>query len=138
MTSGLLAPLAAAFFTGLAVASPAEAHHSFAMYDRDKVVELVGVVKTFQWSNPHALLWIEGGVAGQPPELWPLELPTSPGPLTRMGWSKRSLSPGDKVVIDINPLRDGRHGGALKKVTLTATGQVLNTSPSAIANTAAK
>jgi hypothetical protein len=42
-----------------------------------------------------------------------------------LGWTKRSLKPGDRVAIQINPLRDGRHGGSLKVVTLLATGQVL-------------
>jgi hypothetical protein len=47
------------------------------------------------------------------------------GNLTRIGWSKRSFSAGDRVELDIHPLRDGRHGGAFKKATILATGQVL-------------
>jgi len=66
-----------------------------------------------------------GGVGGKPEDQWSVELPTSPGNLSRMGWSKHSLKPGDKVNIDINPLRDGHHGGSLKKVTLLATVEVL-------------
>jgi len=73
------------------------------------------------------LLVVDGAVS-EADGLWSLELPTSPGNLTRMNWTKRSLKPGDRVSIDINPLRDGRHGGSLKKVTLLATGQVLTTS----------
>jgi hypothetical protein len=135
MVLGLNTPLAAAFVS-LALATPAAAHHSFAMYDREKTVEVVGTVKAFQWSNPHALLWVVGGVGNETPQLWSIELPTSPGPLARMGWTKRSLNPGDRVVVDINPLRDGQRGGALKKVLLSATGQVLTTTPaSATAST---
>lgn len=102
------------------------AHHSFAMYDSAKLVTITGTVKDFQWTNPHSVIWvITGGVDGKPEDLWSVELPTSPGNLTRMGWTKHSLKPGDKVAIDVNPLRDGRHGGSLKKVTLLATGEVL-------------
>ncbi len=102
------------------------AHHSFAMYDQAKVLTITGTVKEFQWSNPHSLIWlIAGGLDGKPEDLWSVELPTSPGNLTRMGWSKRSLKPGDQVAIELNPLRDGRHGGSLKKVTISATGEVL-------------
>ena len=32
------------------------AHHSFAMFDRDKEVTLVGTVREFQWTNPHAFI----------------------------------------------------------------------------------
>jgi hypothetical protein len=37
---------------------PAHAHHSFAVYDRSKVLTLKGNVKTFQWTNPHCVIWV--------------------------------------------------------------------------------
>ena len=40
----------------VAIAIPAAAHHSFAMFDALKIVQLEGTVKEFQWTNPHA--WI--------------------------------------------------------------------------------
>ena len=58
-------------------------------------------------------------------EVWTIELPTSPGNLARMSWTKRSLKPGDHVIVELNPLRDGQHGGSFKKVTLVDTGVVL-------------
>jgi hypothetical protein len=127
--------LAAALATALTMAaSPGAAHHSFAMYDQTRQVTLAGTVKTFEWSNPHSVIWvIRGGMGGQAEELWTVELPTSPGNLSRLGWTRHSLNPGDKVAVDVNPLRDGRHGGSLKKVTLVATGQVLTVGlPSAV------
>ncbi len=60
---------------------------------------------------------------GGDPETWTVEL-TSPGNLTRSGWSRHSLSPGDKIEVEINPLRDGTHGGGFRKVTLPG-GEVL-------------
>jgi len=107
----------------------AQAHHSFAMYDQTKVVTLNGTVKDFQWSNPHALVWLLVPSASGDPVLWSLELPTGPGNLARMGWSKHSLSAGDKVSVDINPLRDGRNGGSLKKALLVDSGKVLIVGP---------
>jgi hypothetical protein len=108
----------------LGSARQAVAHHSFAMYDTTKVVIITGTVKEFQWTNPHALLWVVGSGDGGPGELWTIELPTSPGNLARMGWTKHSLATGDALAIEINPLRDGSHGGSFKKATLT-TGVVL-------------
>jgi hypothetical protein len=60
----------------------------------------------------------------QTPELWSVEL-TSPGNLTRSGWSRKSLMLGDKLDLRINPLRDGSRGGSFKQATLVDTGQVL-------------
>jgi pyruvate/2-oxoglutarate dehydrogenase complex dihydrolipoamide acyltransferase (E2) component len=100
------------------------------MYDSTKLVDVVGVVKEFQWTNPHVILWVtKDGESGHDPELWTIELPTSTGNLSRMDWSKRSLVPGDRVTVEINPLRDGQHGGSFKKVTIAATGKVLTASP---------
>jgi hypothetical protein len=110
----------------LGLAAPAAAHHSFAMYDPAVIVRLDGTVKDFQWTNPHVLLWVVGvRNPGEAPLLWTVELPTSPGNLSRMGWTKHSLSPGDKVTVELNPLRDGQHGGSFRKLTLQATGKVL-------------
>jgi len=106
------------------------AHHSFAMYDSTKLVVIDGTVSNFQWTNPHVLLWVTGATtAGEAPTLWTVELPTSPGNLGRMGWSKHSLKGGDHVIVELNPLRDGKHGGSFKKATLPATGQVLLANP---------
>lgn len=102
------------------------------MYDQTKLVDVEGQVREFQWTNPHVILWVtRDAEAGKEPELWTIELPTSTGNLARMDWSKRSLVPGDRVKVEINPLRDGQHGGSFKKVTIAATGKVLTASPPA-------
>jgi len=120
-------------FIGLAVgaailASPAFAHHSFAMFDTTRTVDITGTIQDFQWSNPHAVIWvIADPKPGGGSDTWTIEL-TSPGNLTRIGWNRHILKEGDKVTAEINPLRDGQHGGALRKVTIAATGQVLTSS----------
>jgi hypothetical protein len=106
-------------------ASPAAAHHSFAMYEPTKTLTFKGTVKSFQWTNPHVILWVlvqpENGGA---PQEWSFET-TSPGVLTRNGWTRQSLKAGDKVSVTFSPLRDGSHGGGLNSVTLLDTGQIL-------------
>jgi hypothetical protein len=127
MTSrtSVLALAALGLALGLAAAAPAFAHHSFAMFDFNKTVTLKGTVKDFQWTNPHVILWLEtDATASDPATMWSAEL-TSPGNLTRNGWSRRSLQPGDKIELELNPLRDGKHGGGFRKATVLATGQVL-------------
>lgn len=109
------------------IAFPALAHHSFAMFDFTKVVTITGTVKEFQWTNPHVTVWVNvPGKDPKTPELWWLEM-TSPGNLTRTGWNRKALNAGDQVVVELNPLRDGKLGGALIKVTNSTTGQVFST-----------
>jgi hypothetical protein len=118
--------LAAAFLAGvLAGVQPAVAHHSFAMFEPTKTLTFKGTVKTFQWTNPHVIVWVlvqpdDGG----PAQEWSLET-TSPGVLTRNGWTRQSLKAGDRVSVVFSPLRDGSHGGGLNSVTLLDTGQKL-------------
>lgn len=109
----------------LAASVPALAHHSFAMFDFTKNVTLKGTVKEFQWTNPHVILWVyTDPETNENPDLWAIEL-TSPGNLTRTGWSRHSLKTGDRVELEISPLRDGTRGGAFKTAKLTETGQTL-------------
>jgi Family of unknown function (DUF6152) len=122
----LIGPAAVALLAvAMAAAWPAGAHHSFAMYDRTKTSTAKGTVKTFQWTNPHVILWlvVEAAGGGTPQE-WSFET-TSPGVLTRAGWTRQSIKVGDRVSVEYDPLRDGSHGGSLNSVTLLATGQKL-------------
>jgi hypothetical protein len=125
----LMRLIGAILLTALAVSSlPASAHHSFALYDRTKTMTIKGNVKAFQWTNPHVVIWVlvqpEGG--GEPQE-WGIET-TSPGVLTRGGWTRNSIKPGDRVSVEFSPLRDGSHGGGLNSVTLLDTGVKLSAS----------
>ena len=96
----------------------AAAHHSNAAYDVDHPQTMQGTVKTVNWTNPHISFVIEKDVkAGQPAETWVFEV-SSPGVLTRSGWTKHSLQPGDHAIFRYAPLRDGKPGGYLQKVTL--------------------
>jgi len=96
----------------------AAAHHSNAAYDLDHPQTMEGTVKTVNWTNPHITFVIEKDVkSGEAARTWVFEV-SSPGVLTRSGWTKRSLQPGDHAVFRYAPLRDGTPGGFLQKVTL--------------------
>ena len=108
--------MAVAALALIGVAGPALAHHSYAMFDRDKELRLTGVIKSFYWTNPHSAIAIEvpNGQGGS--DTWGVEC-NSPNNLARMGWKSDSLKPGDKVSITIHPLRSGEHGGSFMYVT---------------------
>jgi Family of unknown function (DUF6152) len=96
----------------------AAAHHSGAVYDMDHLQTMEGTVKAVNWTNPHITFVIEKDVkSGESASTWVFEV-SSPGVLTRSGWTKRSLQVGDHAVFQYAPLRDGSLGGSLRKVTL--------------------
>jgi hypothetical protein len=96
----------------------AAAHHSGAAYDMEHLRTTEGTVKTVNWTNPHITFVIDCDAKdGAPAQTLVFEV-SSPGVLTRSGWTKRSLQPGDHAVFHYAPLRDGNPGGFLVKVNL--------------------
>jgi Family of unknown function (DUF6152) len=91
-------------------ASSLLAHHSFAMFDQSKSVELRGTVKSFRWSNPHVFIQLLVKDEGGGDEEWSIEM-TSPEHLARVGWKPGTLTPGDKVTLIVHPMRNGVKGG---------------------------
>jgi len=89
--------------------APARAHHSAAMFDDTRVVELKGVVKELQWTNPHVWLQVSVDEKGAKKE-WSIEA-GSPNTLSRTGWRSSSFKPGDPVTVRVNPMKDGSAAG---------------------------
>jgi Family of unknown function (DUF6152) len=117
LSTRILVAVGATLVSGIATS-----HHSFAMFDNAKDVVLEGTVKEFQWTNPHT--WIQLMVtdaSGKQVE-WSIE-GASPNGLVRQGWTRNSLKPGDKATVVIHPLKDGKNGGSVVRVTVN--GQVL-------------
>jgi Family of unknown function (DUF6152) len=103
-----------------ALAAPALAHHSFAMFDTTREIQLANMtVREWQWTSPHTWLFaiaangdrytIEGG---------------NPGLMRRQGFTKGSMAPGMRVTVYMAPLRNGQKGGAINAVILPG-GQML-------------
>jgi hypothetical protein len=108
--------ISAAFALGLC-AGPAVAHHSFAMFDAGKTIELKGTVKEFRWTNPHSWLFLVVTDAKGVAQEWAMEM-GSPVGLVRSGWGPRAVAPGDKLTVKVHPMRDGRSAGQLLTATL--------------------
>ena len=109
------------------VAAPAMAHHSTAMFDMQKDVVITGVVKDFQYTNPHSWLFVVGTDEGGKQAEWGFE-GEGPSTLMRAGIKKSSLAAGEKVVVKGHPMRDGRAAAALVSVT-KPNGEVLSQNP---------
>lgn len=106
--------IAMGLLMAMAPVSIADAHHSFAMFDREKTITLTGTVKEFQWVNPHTWIQLNVTQGGKTVE-WSIE-GRSPNVLARRGWNRTVLKPGDKVSLIVYPLKDGRPGGAIIRV----------------------
>lgn len=118
--------LTLALLGGMSQLQTAQAHHSTTMFDHAQSVTITGVIKEVQWTNPHVAIFISGAIKDEEPSVWLMEM-TSPGNLTRVSnWTRNSAKVGDKVVVAFSPLRNGKKGGALKKMTLE-NGRVLTT-----------
>jgi len=116
----------AAFCVLIAGISSVAAHHSTTMFDHSKTMTITGTVVELRWVNPHVTLTVNGSLnEGDTPADWLMEM-TSPGNLVRAGgWRRDAVKAGDKVEVVFSPLRDTeKKGGALKKMTVLATGEV--------------
>ncbi len=115
--------LQAAAATGLLfTASAGLAHHSAAMFDQTRQITLSGTVREFQWTSPHCYIQLLAGAPAAPQE-WSLEM-AAPMYLYRLGWRPSTVKVGDKITVNVHPLRDGKPGGLLFKAT-TADGRQL-------------
>jgi len=99
----------------LVVSASAFAHHGAASYDTSKMTTLKGTVTNIQWMNPHAEIDIDVNDASGKAEKYVVES-VSPLGLSRLGWSKDSLKPGDQITVTGNLSKNGTHILRLKKI----------------------
>lgn len=90
----------------LMAARRAAAHHSTSMYDMANPVTVRGTVKRFEWTNPHAFIFLEvkddtGAVVE-----WEIEM-MSLNHLRTYGWVRTTVKPGDVVAATGAPAKNG-------------------------------
>lgn len=88
------------------LARAALAHHSTAPYDLVHGTIIAGEVKRFEWENPHVHIYLD--VTGEDAEIehWTVEM-ESPSILSRLGWKKDSLKPGDGISVTGGRAKNG-------------------------------
>ena len=107
--------LPAVLITLAAVAAPLLAHHGTAAFDTSKDVTLKGTVTELIYTNPHVQLhWDVKNAKGET-EQWQGEL-TAPSKLTRAGWTKTSLRPGDQITVSGFQVKNGNHTMWIRKL----------------------
>jgi len=104
-------------FGTLVLAAPSFAHHSAVMFDDTKEVTVTGVVKEFQFTNPHSWLLVDvPSEDGKTVTTWGFEA-EGPSTLARSGIRKSDFTPGTEITITGNPMRDGRPAAAWVRAT---------------------
>ncbi len=96
--------------------SAALAHHSFAMFDNARKIDVKGTVKEVQWTNPHVWLEMVVNENGQQ-KTYDFE-GGAVAVLKRFGWTKDTVKAGDTITLTAHPFKDGKAGGSIDFVTL--------------------
>ena len=90
----------------LLTAFPVLAHHSTTMYNMTAPVTVTGVVKRFDWANPHAHIYLEVKDEEGKMVEWDIEM-MSLNHLKGYGWSRNTVQPGDVVSCTGGPAKSG-------------------------------
>jgi len=102
----------------VAVSVPVFAHHGYVQYDTDKKVTLKGTVTRWLWSNPHCLLQLDVTEDSGNVVHWIAES-ENPSTLARIGWTEKSLKPGDQITLTALPVKSGNPVGRIIDVVLS-------------------
>ena len=119
---GLLLP-------SLFLVTPVSAHHAFiAEFDANKRIKLSGTVSRFEWTNPHAWLYVDVKDESGKVTNWSFEM-GSPNTLIRQGWKRTALKEGDQVTVEGYAAKDGSKVANARGVTLPDGTKVFAGSP---------
>jgi hypothetical protein len=116
LTRLVVALIVIGLFMSWAVA-PLSAHHAFAAeFDANKPVKFEATVTKMEWTNPHVWIHVDVKKADGTVEPWAFEAGT-PNVLFRRGFTKNSLLPGTKIVLDGYRAKDGSRRANGRDVT---------------------
>ena len=102
------------------------AHHATASFDMTNSATVKGTVTGFDWTNPHAYIYLDVKDAKGASEKWSVEMGTI-GMLARAGWKRDTVKAGDEITVTGNRARDGKPFLRLIKLVF-ANGQELTQS----------
>ena len=101
----------------LIVSAPAFSHHGTASYDTTKLITVKGTVTDFEFTNPHVEIHLDVRDDKGTVVKWNAEA-SSPNLLTRVGWNKNTLKPGDQIAVTGNPPKNGSNHMRLTKILM--------------------
>jgi len=87
---------------------PVLAHHGTSVtYDTSKTITVEGTVTEWAFTFPHSQIYFDVTGADGKVAKWGTELGPSPTMMRnlKLGWSRESIKPGDKIKLTCNPHR---------------------------------
>ena len=93
------------------------AHHGAATFDTVGEITLKGTVTEWVWSNPHSILRIDVKAEDGTVKNWSVAT-ANVADLSKRGWTRRTLNPGDQVTVLIQPAKSGAPVGMIRNVVL--------------------
>ena len=99
------------------VCVPLWAHHGASVYESDKLTTLTGTVTDFKFMNPHSEIFFDVKDDKGNVQKWVAEA-ASVASLSRAGWTRNTLKPGDPVTIIGNIAKNGTFALRLSAVVL--------------------
>jgi hypothetical protein len=82
------------------------AHHSTAMYNMANPTTVTGTVKRFEWTNPHAYIYLEVKDESGNTTEWAVEM-MSLNHLKSYGWSRNTVQPGEVITCTGGAAKSG-------------------------------
>ena len=123
MKKMMLAAMAATIVAMFAAVTsePVSAHHSHAMFDGSKEVEITGVITSLRFANPHVYMQVRAthrdGMPLDPNQTWAIEMSTIQNQTTR-GLTRNVTPVGATISIKVNPLFSGGLSGNYTNVVM--------------------
>lgn len=109
---------------GLTATGTVDAHHSAVMFDTSREIVIEGIVREYDWRNPHVHMVIATtGADGQAFEQR-IEV-GAPSVLLPLGLTANALTIGERVTVHANPNRNGDSRPALGRYLTRETGEEL-------------
>ena len=102
-------------FALIAIALPASAHHSDAGLDMESITVVEGTVTGYYFRNPHIYFTVEAPNADGELVEWTMQM-GSVVTSSRRGWTRDSLTAGDRISAELHASVDGRPYGLVLRV----------------------
>ena len=106
------------------------AHHSDSVFDQDRLITIIGTVTRYRFANPHTRIYMDVKDDKGNVEPW-IITGGALGSMSKVGWTHRTIKPGEELTISGFQYWDGRKVMIHVKLT-RANGEEIPTSESEV------
>ena len=112
------------------LSTPVVAHHGGGMYfEPETVGPVTGVATEFSFTFPHVQIYFDVKEQNGEVRNYAMTIRWTPPVLRKLGWTRKSIKPGDTLTVTYRPHKNSPVAGAI--ITLAVNGEPLQTEPEA-------